>query len=263
MAQTWLDNSNFENRRLEDSRVSKIANDIKKDKWIFDGTPIRFNGKDNIPDGQHRLFAIVKAGKSVQSLVIRGLETSSKNTIDTGKSRSIGDILHFNGHVNTNVLAGATRLAIAYKEHKGDLTGWSKSNFRGSITNQEIIKEAEDNANIVKAVQAVVSLRYTKKLVGGSVPSFCYYLFMNATSQHIADHFFQQLENGHDLGTDSPILLLRNTLALRDSKHQISGVRRATYNAALFIKAWNAWRKKEPIKFLKYGRDEEFPKVSK
>lgn len=261
LAQSWLDDNNFNNRRLDDRRVAQIANDIKKGKWIFDGTPIRFNGGGNILDGQHRLCAVVRAQKSIDALVIHGLETESKNTIDTGKSRSISDLLHFNGHVNTSTLAAAGRLALAFKEHKGDMAAWARAKSGASY--QDIIEEITGNEKIMKATQAIISLKYLKKIAGGAAPAFCYYLFMSATSQHIADAFFQYIENGNDLNAESPILLLRNTLILRESKTWQSGHRRSVYTSALFIKAWNAWRNKSPIKFLKYSMDEEFPKVSK
>lgn len=263
MAKNWLDNSHFDNRHLENTRVQKLASDIKKGKWVFDGTPIRFNGSGDIMDDQHRLCAIIRANLPVKSLVIKGLETLSKNTIDTGKSRSIGDVLHFNGHANTTILAAAARLVIACQAYNGNLDEWSKSSRTAAITNQEIIEEVANNEKLVKSVQHIISLKYVRQLVGSGVPAFCYYLFSKVSSQHIADNFFQGIEHGNDLTAESPILILRNTFALRDSKTALSGQRRSTYNIALFIKAWNAWRTKEPIKVLKYGRDEEYPKAVK
>lgn len=263
MAKQWLENSAFDNRKLDSTRIIKIASDIKKGKWIFDGTPIRFNGKDNILDGQHRLTAIVKADKEVSSLVIRGLETQSKNTIDTGKSRSVADVLHFNGHINTTTLAATGRLAVAYRDYKGDLAAWSKSSSRAAISNQEIVDEIANNSKLVNSIQSVISLRYVKRLIGGGTAGFIYYMFTKVSSQHLADSFFQSLERGHDLTLGSPILELRNTLALRDSKMGFSGQRRSTYNIALFIKAWNAWRGNEEAKQLRYSFEEEFPKPIK
>jgi hypothetical protein len=263
MAKVWLDNSSFSNRHLENTRVQKLASDIKKGKWIFDGTPIRFNGGGDILDGQHRLHAIIRANLPVESLVIKGIKSESKNTIDTGKPRSIGDVLHFHGHLNTTTLAAAARLSIAFNEYKGDLNEWSKSSRTAAVTNQEIIEEATSNEKLVNAVQHAISLKYTRQLMGAGVAAFTYYLLSKAASPHIADNFFQAIEHGNNLNSDSPILLLRNTFALRDSKNNLSGQRRSTYNIALIIKAWNAWRSKEVIRVLKYGRDEEYPKAIK
>lgn len=259
-AKKWLDANSFDNRRLDDYRVTKIAQDIKSGKWVFDGTPIRFNGGGNILDGQHRLYAIIRANTPVESLVVRGLETCSKNTIDTGKARSVGDVLHFNGHINTTSLAAGARLVIGYRAFDGDLSAWNRSRACSSISAQEILVEAETNQLLVKATQSIVSLKYTKKLVGAGTPIFCYYLFASVSSQHIADSFFQSLEQGNDLVANSPILLLRNTLALRDSKSGLNGRSSSVHGAALFIKAWNAWRKKESLRSLSYRFDEQFPK---
>lgn len=263
MAKTWLEESNFENRRLDDYRVNKIAHDIKNGKWIFDGTPIRFNGGGNILDGQHRLSAIIKANKPIESMVFKGLESDSKNTIDTGKSRSIGDILNFNGYINCTSLAAAARLAIGYREFKGDLSAWERSRDSGSISPQEILTECQRNALLIKSTQHVISLKYIKKMVGSGVPIFCYFLFSKNTSVSLAEIFFQKLEKGSDLGANSPILKLRNELMLRDTKRYLSGKRASVYNAALFIKAWNAWVAKKPVEMLKYAPDEEYPKIVK
>lgn len=263
LAAKWIQNDKFDNRRLDERRIVRIANDIKKGKWVMDGTPIRFNGKDDIIDGQHRLHAIRRAGKPVQSLVIRGLPTAAKDTIDTGKARTVGDVLHFHGHLNTAVLAAAARLVIAYREYDGDLMKWAGSHARGTLSHMEIIQEAETNELLVKATQATVSLKYLKKMCGGGAQAFCYYLFSSVSSQHIAGSFFQSVEKGDNLSSDSPILALRNALALRDTNAGSSGYARTVYNIAIFIKAWNAWRAKEPLSRLVYRRDEVFPKPSK
>lgn len=263
MAQAWLDESNFENRRLDEYRVNKIAHDIKNGSWIFDGTPIRFNGGGNLLDGQHRLKAIIKSGKSVDSMILRGLDSKAKNTIDSGKARSIGDILHFNGHVNTTSLAAAARLCIGYREFDGDMKAWETSKSGNSLSAQEILEETTKNSLLIKATQSVISLQYTKKLSGAGVPIFCYCLFSKQTSQHVADSFFQKLEHGNDLSSGSPILMLRNKLALPDSRISYNGRRAAIIRIALYIKAWNAWRSKVKMDSLSYNLNEPFPVVAK
>lgn len=263
MARKWLDESNFDNRSLNQYRVSKIAHDIKNEKWVFDGTPIRFNGGGNLLDGQHRLSAIIKANKHVKSFVFRGLESCSQNTIDTGKSRSVSDIMHFNGYVNTTSLSAAARLAIGYREFKGDLKAWDKSKESNSISTQDILNEVNKRPLLIKATTSVLPLKYVKKMVGSGTPIFCYFLFASQSSQHIADSFFQKLENGDDLSASSPILKLRNEIALRDTKETNRGQRQSVHRIAMFIKAWNAWRSQENINSVRWNPAEEYPKIMK
>lgn len=263
MARGWLDKSNFNNRPLNQNRVSKIAHDIKNDKWIFDATPIRFNGGGNLLDGQHRLNAIIKANMPVKSLVFKGLESISQNTIDTGKSRSVSDVLHFNGYINTTSLSAAARLSIGHREFKGDMKAWDTSKEANTISQQDILGEVNKRAMLIKATQAVISLKYIKKMIGAGAPIFCYFLFASNSSIHIADAFFQKLENGDDLSANSPILKLRNEIALRDTKGARRGQRQSIYNIAMFIKAWNAWRVDEKIDSVRWNPSEEYPKVMK
>ena len=261
LAKSWLDNSTFDNRRMEEGRVKAIASDIKNGRWVFDGTPIRFSG-ENVIDGQHRLYAIIRANTPVETLVVRGLSQETKNTIDTGKPRSAADVLHFNGQVNAGVLAAVARLSLNHKRYSGNLVsavGYGKAN----LSTQEIVAEVASNSALIKATQSVVSLAYIKKQIGLSVPAFCYYLFMKASSQHLADHFFQGLEHGADLPPDSPILLLRNALTLRETNRGRSGRYRSVYYSALIIKAWNAWSAGTKIQRLTFGLGEGFPIPSK
>lgn len=263
MARKWLDESNFNNRPLNQHRVSKIAHDIKNDKWVFDGTPIRFNGSDNLLDGQHRLHAIIKANRSVKTFVFKGLESISQNTIDTGKARNVSDVLHFNGYINTTSLSSAARLAVGYREFKGEMKAWDASKEANSISPQDILTEINKKSMLIKATQAVISLKYIRKMVGSGSPIFCYFLFATNSSQHIADAFFQKLENGDDLSASSPILKLRNEITLRDTRGARRGQRQSIYNIAMFIKAWNAWRSGENIDSVRWSPTEEYPKIIK
>lgn len=88
MAQEWL-NRNFNNRRIQDHRVSVIANDIKNGKWAITGDTIKLSKNGELIDGQHRLAAIVKAGISVSAFVATGIERTP--FIDNNKVRTPGE----------------------------------------------------------------------------------------------------------------------------------------------------------------------------
>ena len=261
LAQQWLDESKFDNRRLDDRMVDRIAQDIKKGTWKLDGNAIRFDKKNDILDGQHRLYAIIRAQKAVQSIVIRGLDTDAKDTIDTGKSRTLSDLLHFHGHINNSVLGGACRLAIGYEEHNEDLMAWAQSTGKLRAVPSKVIAKADGDKAIVDAVQSTISYSYVRQLLGGGTLAFCYYLLRKAAynDAYVADTFFQALEKGDNLKADDPILILRNTLSIRDMKaYAVKGsTKMQTVRVALVIKAWNAWRTGKKFQILRWAQGSE------
>lgn len=258
-ASSWLADCKFNNRKITDRLVDKIARDIKEGKWIFDGTPIRFDKKGNVIDGQHRLWAIVTAGIPVKSLVIHGLSEESKDIIDTGKSRSNSDVLHFHGFVNTASLANACRLSIGYRLNNGNLYEWAGGSSKLHCSSSQIVQEAETNENLVECHQKIISYRFIKKFIGFGTASFCLHIF-GKIDKYKADEFFYLLEKGENLKEGNPVLALRNALTIRDHltmKLAKGGNYRAAYLIALIIKAWNAYRNEKVVKRLSFADDKE------
>lgn len=259
-ASSWLEDSKFDNRRLDDRNVDRIVRDIKNNRWVFDGNPIRFDKEENIIDGQHRLWAIVFSGKSVQSSVIRGLDSQAKLTIDSGKSRSNADFLHFSGKSNTTILASIARLAIGHKENKGDLWKWAQTTSNKRLTSQELMVEISNNSLLEEAVVATISLRTCKKIFSPATTAFCYYLFSSISkNKNVVDKFFSDLETGNNLLEGNAILALRNVFIIRDIdfKDRQGGNKVIAYKIALITKAWNAWKDNFEVKKFRYDTDKE------
>lgn len=261
-ASAWLGDNKFDNRRLDDRNVERIVRDIKAGKWVFDGNPIRFDKDGNIIDGQHRLWAIVKSGKQVQSMVVRGLDNEAKMTIDTGKARNISDIFHFHGYVNSSVLASVCRLAIGYRETDGNMWRWATQNSHKRLSTQELLKEAKANALAIAAVQSTISMPMTRKIMGVGMTAFAYYLLtISCNDKYLVDNFFLGVEKGVNLPVDSPILLLRNTLTIRDTylhaAEKQGGNKSMAYKLAIIIKAWNAYRSNKSFTKLRFDPEKE------
>lgn len=72
MAEEYLKHNKI-NRTLKDKRVTSYANDMKDGAWQLNGEAIRFNKSGDLIDGQHRLNAIIRANKPIQTVVMRGI----------------------------------------------------------------------------------------------------------------------------------------------------------------------------------------------
>lgn len=84
IAGEWLE-KNIGNRPLSKAAIEKYASDIRSGHWSLNHQGIAFDKKGNLADGQHRLYAIIKTGVSVRSIVVYGVDRSG---IDENRVRS-------------------------------------------------------------------------------------------------------------------------------------------------------------------------------
>jgi hypothetical protein len=87
------------NRRVDPRVVLGFARTMSAGRWRQTHQGIAFNSVGGLVDGQHRLSAIIKSGKTITMQVTRGLTDDDILVIDSGKARSSGDRL---------IIAGAT-----------------------------------------------------------------------------------------------------------------------------------------------------------
>ena len=99
MAKRWLAHNYKDNRSLKQPKVDAICGDIDSGNWRTTHQPICFDADDVLIDGQHRLAAIIQAGKSVKMLVAFSSLAQYDDPIDTGTPRSIGLILGKSQHL--------------------------------------------------------------------------------------------------------------------------------------------------------------------
>lgn len=97
-ATTWLED-NTSNRPIVQSHVDYLASMMKGNEWLVTHQGIAFSDKGRLLDGQHRLWAVVESGCTVQMMVSRGLDEQSFKYLDIGKKRSTGDSLGINRKV--------------------------------------------------------------------------------------------------------------------------------------------------------------------
>lgn len=112
LAEKWL-LKNTHNRKLYETVVDSYALDMKRGNWILNHQGICFDEDGVLLDGQHRLEAIKRSGKTVTMFVFRNMPKGyvgngnhivTQDTIDDIKKRCIGDKLHLSyGMENANL----------------------------------------------------------------------------------------------------------------------------------------------------------------
>jgi hypothetical protein len=259
VAEEWLATMAV-NRNVSESNLDAYMKDMRDGRWHMDGAPIRFNTKNELIDGQHRLLSVMKTGITQKFLVVRGVQQTAMSTMDTGKARSKADILAIFDPTLPNVNALAA-VAVAHKRWKEGHRGATLRN--APVSNDALIEHVIEWQGLL-----IEASRMGKRLTH-HFPAF--------TSQGfaLADALFQEFEpedraffwerlmDGAGLDPGNPILALREYLIREGRSRGVKPRVRIEVAVALIIKAWNAYRDGRDIRLLAYkvggANPERFP----
>ena len=116
-----LETRNPHNRSLSENFIQKLERDIKAKAWILTHQGIAFDENGDLIDGQHRLEAIRRSGCSVEMMVTTDVPASQRangimlktfECIDSGRSRTVGQMLALNGYTQANAVAAVSRAML-------------------------------------------------------------------------------------------------------------------------------------------------------
>lgn len=97
--------------------ISRITQSVQNGEFWFNGDTFVFNEHDEAVDGQHRCHAIIKTGKVIPVIVVRGVPRESYITIDgDGVGKSTADFFRFQSIPNANSAAAAAMLLHRYEK---------------------------------------------------------------------------------------------------------------------------------------------------
>lgn len=198
-ARKYLD-GNYGNRVIRQSWVENLAGQMVRGGWTTTHQGIALAADGRLLDGQHRLLAIIRAGKPIEMLVTRNVSPESFRNIDGGRTRSNADRVKLVQDEKENTLAVA--IVRAYL-----VAGVVKSNSAITI-------DLIDNAflSMADAFAAVAAEFRTpvRSVTTSSVGAACaVYVDKHPTQGR---RFLDGLVSGKDLAARSPILTLRESL---------------------------------------------------
>lgn len=240
LAREWL-GRNEGNRNVKNIKIATYTRDIIADQWLITGESIKFDWNGRLIDGQNRLHAIIKAGRPVTILVVRGLDPRVQKVLDTGAKRSAGDALKMSGHGhNPHVLAATIKLLVAWDNGTLD----SAYSSAPDVTHSEVLKFYTENTGLDSAV--ALSTR-TYKAIGATPSPLAACIYLTAVVDAEASfRFFSELGD-LDLGEkDTP----KNTLYKRLQSLRNEKVVPAQ-QVYFILRAWNAWRDNKPLRGMK------------
>jgi hypothetical protein len=218
MAAEWLATMPS-NRTLNEKSLRKLTSEIDGGLWRLNGEAIIIDAAGALRDGQHRCEAVVRTGKTIQSVVARGVDANFISTIDSGRSRTAGDFLAIQGVTHYNHVAAAINALAFYKvqSYAGlgvKSKGTNMRSFRQgvSLTPQQIAIALDHNPGLMESVTRMVGHPHIKKFPVTAVATIHYLAHDVGQQRHDADKWMDSMLLGTDMPGDSPVLMVRNAL---------------------------------------------------
>lgn len=273
LAEAWM-KCNTRNRNLSQAHVETIKADLESGNWLLTPDAIAFDDHGVLINGQHRLQAIIESGISAPCIVATGLSHDSFVVTDDGRRRTFGDVLHIEHIPNWSGVAATVALVMIWTNN-GDPRGTAiRSASNGNRGYRQLTKREKkdlydlDPKGFQDATAAGNRLASTISLPA-SWWGAAMYLFTQQDAEDAAEfeHMLRtgETSDGTPLRSDHPARQLRESI-LRDAASPRPTLKQQKVLAmALIVKAWNYFRKGEPVKLLKFrtggARPESFPEV--
>ena len=227
---------------------------MKAGNWKLTGEPIVFAKTGRLVNGQHRLHAVVESNVPLTTVVVRGVDEDTFKVMDSGLSRSMGDLFHSAGHKSANQMASTTKHAMQYMDGVPltDHNHMSRYNREDVLAYFEANKTMFEFANSRGVPLTRIGLPRTPAEV------VAYVLYKN--DYEGADYFISRLIDGAGLRPQSPILALRNYIV-----RLMSGSNRPTditdYIVPTIIRCYNEWATgKRRARVTAWKAGDELPK---
>jgi hypothetical protein len=254
LAQAILNKYNVENRPLKWHRIRQLITAIKEGRWMLTGENIKFSSAARLLDGQNRLSAIAEAGTTVQTHFMFGLPDKAFAVIDTGSSRTAGDIL--------------SMAKVPQHTTAAHIVGWiyTLQNTPGRrhtlpLSPQEILELYQTQYHDLPDSYQWGSRLQQALAIPKSRGATLHYIFKTFGGAAKADQFMQAWVEGGHVANVPQVSALRLRLA---KLYTITGGQlSAVVVYATGIKAWNAFVEGRNVtgEDLTFNEGEPFPTV--
>lgn len=225
---------NVKNRNIK--RLETLIETIGNGAWRLNGSTIVFDSEGNLVDGQHRLTACIKADVPITTIVVRGVDSETQVTMDSGYKRTLQDFLKLAGYKECSLLAAIT-LALMRKDRYGLRTAVS---YRSSAVNPTSAQGMDFvNTNYNSRIKPIMTnIRNFKTHYKGISTNTIAPLFEEFRNISIEDYeYFFGMIVGRYTPTRTVFSLIQRLSAQSDRKTKLPD----EYIAAYFIKTWNAF----------------------
>lgn len=236
IAEVYL-SGNTANRPINAKRVNEYARAMRAGQWRTTNQGIGISRTGVLVDGQHRLHAVIESGVCVKMAVTTGLDEDVFDVIDTGRTRSDGDVLSIVGLKDYNLVAAAAKFILHYRA--GTPRPWPRSVH----SRKEIREFAEPYAPYFNELGANLA-RLTARRLGASPSAILAAHFVLTDWGRKWDHhepvsdWWKGLETGAGLPDGDARLALHSWI--RSSAMQFNSIMRSELTFLLALRAFQA-----------------------
>jgi hypothetical protein len=235
LAEQWLAR-NHDNRNIRPSKVRQYASDMKAGRWQFNGDVIRFTEDDILQDGQHRLQACVKAKTPFDTLVIFGLPSEVRDTVDIGAARTTKDGLKWREIPRYRTVAPIARQVLKWR------CGQRVQSGQYAPSPALIYEFVESDALVHRAAEVADRARGQVPMAPG-IFGLLYYVCAEIDPEWADLFFVEQLIDKIGLGRTDPAKVLLDKLFTTGRGTATSRMKMSDDDIVRFtITAWNMFR---------------------
>lgn len=257
LAELILLEHNTGNRAIRPNRVDRWTDTIKEGRMKLTSQGLSFARDGNLNNGQHRLTAIVAAGRPVVMNAVFGEERECFDILDTGANRTGGDALRIAGYEHQNTLASGARLYTLIKN--------GQRHKKSRVISNDILRATvEAHPGLAGSVPDARRILRKTHSSSAAVVAALYIIKSETYDADRLDDFITQVVDGSNLKKGGPILILRDGLTSKafGAKYSTSE-HKAMAIAAAIVNAWNLWvtGKRGSMRTLNWTIEESFPEV--
>jgi hypothetical protein len=244
---------NKQNRKISKTWVKTLAASMKAGQWQMNGQTIVFEENGRLADGQHRLLAIIESGVSLKFLVVRGAENESMKSIDTGRNRSGGDVLHMMGIVNANAVVAVMQQIFIWVVEK------DMGNVRSPLSKSDCAFAVE-RIDIEFLLELVRATKAGSKAQLGGVSTFLAAIGFIAGKENYEKfgEYIVPVLHGENIQRGDPAFALREWMYSHYNK-TVKAHRKAIANVV--ARTWLSFYKHERVSLVKYQIQYNFPEI--
>lgn len=247
---------NVSNRPIKQQIVELYAKQMTDGLWVLSNDAITFAANGDLMNGQHRLSAVIKSGKTCDFMVTRNMPQEAFAVMDNGTNRSAGDVLFIEGITSYNNVASVVKRKMVLNAKHITAISAGKSDGGGAasstkVGNMQIIDEYKKHRDFYDQAVKDAYKCYSKSrlLTISDYGGFVSYLTLCLNHPYeTALSFFEEFCEIKKASNDVVNLLRQKYV------NDKIGATRMTAQARqkLIIKAWNAYVTGKTVKVLKY-----------